>query len=187
MTVLRWLFSYLQTYGYAGASPAQSDFVEAPAAPRDGETGLTRENCRGGVDAPDAAICVGTRDRALLGVLAYSACRVEELAHVRVCDYKFSAGHLLLEIFGNGGKDRRTLLHAETVERIETWPDAAGIREEMDGCLFRAAIPAPPPGWIPQESTHATGDSVARPQVRPRALARSRGHGPLAGRSTPPA
>ena len=30
MTVLRSLFSYLQSYGYAGRNPANSDFVEAP-------------------------------------------------------------------------------------------------------------------------------------------------------------
>ena len=35
LTVLRSLFSYLQTYGYVGANPAHSDFVAAPAA-RDG-------------------------------------------------------------------------------------------------------------------------------------------------------
>jgi integrase/recombinase XerD len=43
MTVLRSLFSYLQTYGYAGSNPAHSDFVEAPPVPRDGKTvGLSR-------------------------------------------------------------------------------------------------------------------------------------------------
>src|SRR5258708_5224596 len=33
MTALRSLFSYLQAYGYAGANPAHSDFVRAPAVP----------------------------------------------------------------------------------------------------------------------------------------------------------
>ncbi len=53
LTVLRSLFSYLQTYGYVGANPAHSDFVAAPAAPRDGKTvGLTPEECRRLLDAP---------------------------------------------------------------------------------------------------------------------------------------
>jgi integrase/recombinase XerD len=38
LTVLRSLFSYLQTYGYVGTNPAHSDFVAAPSAPRDGKT-----------------------------------------------------------------------------------------------------------------------------------------------------
>ena len=47
MTVLRSLFSYLQTYGYVGVNPAHSDFVAAPAVPRDGKTvGLSPADCR---------------------------------------------------------------------------------------------------------------------------------------------
>src|SRR4051794_27712324 len=38
MTALRSLFSYLQSYGFAGENPAHSDFVEAPSVPRDGKT-----------------------------------------------------------------------------------------------------------------------------------------------------
>ena len=54
MTALRAFFSYLQTYGYCGANPAHSDFVEAPAVPRDGKTvGLSPEDCRRLLDAPD--------------------------------------------------------------------------------------------------------------------------------------
>src|SRR5437016_1831076 len=46
MTVLRSLFSYLQSYGYAGTNPAHSDFVAAPPVPRDGKTvGLSPEDC----------------------------------------------------------------------------------------------------------------------------------------------
>jgi integrase/recombinase XerD len=138
MTVLRSLFSYLQSYGYTGANPAHSDFVEAPAVPRDGKTvGLSPEDCRRLLDAPDLQSPVGVRDRALLAVLAYSACRVGEVARLKVADYKTSAGHRLLEVFGKGGKERRTPLHAEAVERLEVWLDAAHIRDEGGSPLFR--------------------------------------------------
>ena len=71
MSVLRSLFSYLQTYGYAGANPAHGDFVEAPPVPRDGKTvGLSPDDCRRLLDASAAETLVGLRDRALLGVLA---------------------------------------------------------------------------------------------------------------------
>jgi integrase/recombinase XerD len=73
LTVLRSLFSYLQTYGYVGANPAHSDFVAAPAAPRDGKTvGLTPDDCRRLLEAPSETTPAGIRDRALLGVLAYT-------------------------------------------------------------------------------------------------------------------
>ena len=138
LTVLRSLFSYLRTYGYLGANPAHSHFVAAPAVPRDGKTvGLTPEECRRLLDAPDAQTPVGIRDRAILGVLAYSACRVGELVKVRVGDYKSSGGHKILEIHGKGGKERRAPLHPEAFERLEAWLNIAAIRDDEDGPMFR--------------------------------------------------
>ncbi len=143
MTALRSLFSYLKTYGYTGANPAHSDFVEAPAVPRDGKTvGLSPEDCRRLLNAPDPATPVGIRDRAILAVLAYSACRVGELAHLSVVDYKDTGGHKVLEVLGKGNKERRIPLHPEAVERIEEWLAAAGLRDDRDGPMFRAALTA---------------------------------------------
>lgn len=138
ITALRSLFSYLQTYGYTGANPAHSDFVEAPAVPRDGKTvGLSPEDCRRLLEAPDPRTPAGIRDRAMLATLAYSACRVGELVRLRVRDYKLSGVHKILEVYGKGGKERRVPLHPEAVERIELWLDAAAIREDATGALFR--------------------------------------------------
>jgi integrase/recombinase XerD len=143
MTALRSLFSYLKTYGYAGANPAHSDFVATPAVPRDGKTvGLSPEECRKLLDAPDAATPVGIRDRAILALLAYSACRVGELARLQVGAYKTTGGHRVLEIFGKGGKERRVPLHPEAVERLEEWIDTAAVRDEAESPLFRAALTA---------------------------------------------
>jgi integrase/recombinase XerD len=138
MTALRSLFSYLQSYGYAGANPAHSDFVAAPAVPRDGKTvGLAPESCRRLLDAPDPKTPVGIRDRALLAVLAYTGCRVGELVRLRVGSYKTHGGHRILEIFGKGGKERRVPLHPESFERLDAWLETAGIRWDLRGALFR--------------------------------------------------
>ena len=140
LTVLRSLFSYLQTYGYVGANPAHSDFVTAPAAPRDGKTvGLTPEECRRLLDAPSTETPLGIRDRALLAVLAYTGCRVGEIARLRVGDYQHSVGHRVLQVTGKGGKERRVPVHPESAERLEAWLDVAGIRNQMAGPLFRPA------------------------------------------------
>src|SRR5207248_6019939 len=137
--VLRSLFSYLQTYGYTGANPAHSDFVEAPAVPRDGKTvGMLPEECRRLIDAPNTTTPAGIRDRAILALLAYSACRVGEVARLRVGDYKATGGHKVLEVFGKGGKERRIPLHPEARERLEEWLDTTAIRDDADGPLFRA-------------------------------------------------
>lgn len=122
LTVLRSLFSYLKTYGYTGANPAHSDFVDAPQVPRDGKTvALAPRDCRRLLDAPTPTTPVGLRDRALFAVLAYSACRVGELVRLQVGDYKTTAGHKVLEIRGKGGKERRVALHPEVAERLEAW------------------------------------------------------------------
>ena len=143
LTVLRSLFSYLQTYGYTGANPAHSSFVQAPSVPRDGKTvGLAPQDCRRLLEAPDLDTPVGLRDRAILGVLAYSACRVGELARLRVRDFKESGGHKILELFGKGGKERRVPLHPEAVERILAWLDKAGVRDDSYGPMFRATATA---------------------------------------------
>jgi integrase/recombinase XerD len=143
ITVLRSLFSYLQTYGYTGKNPAHSDFVAAPTVPRDGKTvGLTPEDCRRLIDVPDTSFPVGIRDRAILSVLAYSACRVGELVRLRIGDYRETGGHKVLEVFGKGGKERRVPIHAEAVERLEDWLSISAIRGDANGPLFRGTITA---------------------------------------------
>lgn len=138
LTVLRSLFSYLQTYGFVGANPAHSDFVAAPAAPRDGKTvGLTPEDCRRLLEAPATTNPAGIRDRALLAVLAYTGCRVGELTRLRVGDYQQTSGHRVVNIRGKGGKERRVPLHAEAVEKLELWLDVAGIRDHPAAPLFQ--------------------------------------------------
>lgn len=137
ITVLRSLFSYLKTYGFTGANPAHSDFVEAPAAPRDGKTvGLSPQECRRLIDTPDPSTPVGTRDRAILTLLAYSAIRVGELVKLRVGDVKTSNGHKMIEVQGKGGKPRRSGLHPEAVERLEAWLKVVGT-EPATAPLFR--------------------------------------------------
>lgn len=139
MTAIRSLYSYLQTYGYAGPNPAHGDFVDAPSVPRDGKTvALTPEDCRRLLDAADRETPVGVRDRALIGVLAYTGCRVGELCRLRVGDYKTTGTHRILEIRGKGGKERRVPLHAEAVERLEAWLDLVGRDLPLATPLFRA-------------------------------------------------
>jgi integrase/recombinase XerD len=140
MTALRSLFSYLQTYGYTGANPAHSKFVQAPAVSRDGKTvGLDPKQCRLLINAPDPETPAGIRDRAMLAVLAYSACRVGELVSLRVGSYKETGGHKVLEILGKGGKERRVPLHAEAFERLNHWLAIAAIQDDAAGPLFRPA------------------------------------------------
>lgn len=143
LTVLRSLFSYLTTFGYTGANPSHSKFVDSPKISRDGKTvGLSPEDCRRILESPDLSTPAGIRDRAILMVLAYSACRVGEISRLKVKDYREHSGHKILEVQGKGGKERRIPLHAEAFECIEQWLDAAGIRNDLAGPLFRGVLSA---------------------------------------------
>jgi len=140
MTVVRSLFSYLQIYGYTGANPAHGKFVKPPPVARDGKTvGLSPIDCRRLLEAPGQKTPIGVRDRAILGVLAYSACRVGELVKLRVSDFKSSGEHRVLAILGKGGKERTVPLHLEAVERLSAWLWVAGLDEDRPSPLFRPA------------------------------------------------
>lgn len=143
LTAIRSLFSYLQIYGYMGANPAHGKFVAAPAVPRDGKTvGLTPQECRVLLNAPDPATPVGVRDRALFAVLAYTACRVSELTGLKVGDYRTTSGHHVLGILGKGNKERTVPLHPEAFERLDAWLTVGGHREDLKGPLFRPPLTA---------------------------------------------
>jgi integrase/recombinase XerD len=156
MTVLRSLFSYLQTYGYLGLNPAHGDFVDAPAVSRDGKTvALSPADCRRLLDAPpekivregpqgreEIAVPVGTRDRAIFAILAYTGCRVGELVRLKVGSYKSNGVHKVLDIHGKGGRERQVPLHKDAEGRLEAWLDASGIRDDSGGPLFRPVIAA---------------------------------------------
>ena len=161
MTVLRSLFSYLQIYGYTGANPAHGKFVKAPPVPRDGKTvGLSPFDCRRLLEAPDQTTPIGVRDRAILGVLAYSACRVGELVKMRVSDFKMSGEHRVLAVQGKGGKERTVPLHLEAVERLSSWLVVAGLDEDRAGPLFRPAHTARGRGYDGFDRRHLTVRSV---------------------------
>lgn len=148
ITVLRSLFSYLQTYGYIGENPAHSNFVQAPAAPRDGKTvALSPADCRKMLDYPSHFTPQGMRDRALLAVLAYTGCRVGEVTRLRVGDYQQHGGHRVLNVQGKGGKERRVPLHPEAIERIELWLDAGNLRGDLATPLFRPLAKPRNEGW----------------------------------------
>lgn len=137
LSVIRSLYSFLRTYGYTGANPADTAFVAAPPVPRDGKTvALSPEDSRRLLDCPTTDTPEGVRDRAILAVLAFTGCRVGEVSRLRIGDVKQSGGHHVLEVRGKGGKERRMPLHPEAVERLTEWLAALG-ETQPGSSLFR--------------------------------------------------
>ena len=121
--------------------------------PRDGKTvGLSVADCRRLLNAPNPETPVGVRDRAIIAVLAFSACRVGELVKLRPADFKMNGVHHVLAIRGKGGKERNVPLHPEAVERLTQWLGIAGLAEDRTGPLFR-----------PTKSPRGKGQNKFRP------------------------
>jgi integrase/recombinase XerD len=126
ITVLRSLYAHLQIQGVVQTNPAHPLRVATPPVSRAGKTvGLSPEQCRSMLDAPTGLFKL--RDRAILAMLAYTGCRVGELCRMRVGDVKMTSGHMVVEIRGKGGKERRVPLHREIVMRIDAWLDQAEL------------------------------------------------------------
>ena len=83
---------------------------------------------------------VGIRDRAMLAVLGYSACRVGELVKLKVRDFRTNGEHRVLNITGKGNKERTTPLQAW--RRLRNWPAWLALPGIGDDLAY-APLPAP--------------------------------------------
>ncbi len=82
---------------------------------------------------------VGLRDRALLGVLAYTGARVGAVAKLRLADYRNLGEHRVLRFREKGGKEREIPVRHDLAVWLNEYISAADIGEEAKGPLFRAA------------------------------------------------
>jgi integrase/recombinase XerD len=105
---------------------------------------------------------MGIRDRAILAVLAYSACRVGELVTLHVGGFRTSGEHRVLTIYGKGGKERLVPLHLEAVERLSRWIEIAGIGDHRQGPLFRPVATPRGEGHDGFLCTHLTTRAVEK-------------------------
>lgn len=83
---------------------------------------------------------VGLRDRAVLGVLAYTGARVGAVAKLRLCDYRNLGEHRVLRFKEKNGKDREIPVRHDLEDWLNEYMRAAGISEDSKSKarLFRA-------------------------------------------------
>jgi integrase/recombinase XerD len=84
---------------------------------------------------------VGLRDRAVLGVLAYTGARVGAVAKLRLSDYRNLGEHRVLRFKEKGGKDREIPVRHDLAVWLNEYIEAAGVAEDSrsKAPLFRAA------------------------------------------------
>ena len=98
------------------------------------------EQARALIASVDASVgVVGLRDRAVLGVLSFTAARSGAVAKLRVEDFYHDGTQWLLRFREKGGKDRPIAVRHDLEQWLREYTKAAGITEEQKGKpLFRA-------------------------------------------------
>jgi site-specific recombinase XerD len=139
LAAIKRLFAFLVTGGVLRRSPAVE--VKGPTfARRIGATPVTSTaEVRQLLDKLPADSLVGLRDRALIGTLLFTTARIGAALRCRVGDYYQEGYGRMLCLHEKGGKEHRVPVHHQLVEYLETYLDAAGIRDERSAPLFRSA------------------------------------------------
>src|SRR3954466_3506375 len=139
LAAIKRLFAFLVTGRTLKRSPAVE--VKGPTfSRRVGATPVTStEEVRRLLDGLPVDSLVGLRDRALLGTLLFTTARIGAALRCKVGDYYQEGYGRMLRLHEKGGKEHRVPVHHQLVEYLETYLDAAGLREEHSSPLFRSA------------------------------------------------
>jgi site-specific recombinase XerD len=82
---------------------------------------------------------LGLRDRALIGIMAYSFARVGAVTKMKVGDYFVQGRRRLVRLHEKGGKEHDVPCHHNLDHFLDEYIEAAGIADDVDGYLFRTA------------------------------------------------
>ncbi len=139
LAAIRTLFDFLVTGHVVAMNPAAS--VKGPkVVVRKGKTPvLSAEETGHLLDSLPTDSIIGLRDRALLGVLAYSIARVTAVISMDVQDYFSQGKRYWFRLHEKGGKYHEVPVHHCAEEYVDEYLDAAGIAIEKKTPLFRSA------------------------------------------------
>jgi site-specific recombinase XerD len=137
LAAIRMLFDFLVVGQIVPVNPAAS--VRGPKhVVKKGKTPvLTAEEARQLLDGIDLRNISGLRDRALIGVLVFSFARVSAAIGMNVGDYFPQGRRMWFRLHEKGGKHHDIPSHHNAQEYVDAYIDAAGIREQQQGPLFR--------------------------------------------------
>jgi len=130
-------FDYMVVKQVMPASPAVS--VRGPKYSQAiGKTPyLTAEETRTLLDAIDTSHVIGLRDRAIVALMVLQFSRVSALINMQVKDYYCQGKRSHFRFFGKGGEEFSMPAHHKAEEFTDEYLDAARIRDERNGPLFR--------------------------------------------------
>lgn len=134
---IRHLFDWLVIGQVVPTNPAAS--VRGPShSVRRGKTPVLDPNeARRLLDAIDVTTPIGLRDRALIGLMAYSFARIGAALAMRVEDAFVQNRRLWVRLHEKGGKRHEMPCHHNLEEYLIAYLDGCELRDDRKGPLFR--------------------------------------------------
>lgn len=130
-------FRYLLRHGAAGLNPF--DNMERPQVPKESETrGMSEEELNRFLACAQQQ--ESARTYALLSLMATTACRVSSVIGAELSGLSHDKGHRVIDLPVKGGKLKRFVLPAVTIEAIKAWRAERGGEP---GRLFLTAAGKP--------------------------------------------
>ena len=138
LSAVKHLFDWLVTGQIVPHNPAAS--VRGPKHQvATGKTPvLTSEETRQILDSIPSSSVVGLRDRALIGVMAYSFARISAVLKLDVLHYTPRGKRWWLIFAEKGGKHHEVPCHHLLEQMLDAYIDAAGIAQDRRSPLFRS-------------------------------------------------
>jgi integrase/recombinase XerD len=138
LAAIRMLFDFLVVGQILPVNPASS--VRGPKfTSRTGKTPvLTAQETRSLLESIESDTLIGLRDRALIGVMVFSFARIGATLDMDVEDYFVQGKHWRFRLHEKGGRRHEVVAHHNAEELLDDYLDAAGIRDEKNGPIFRS-------------------------------------------------
>jgi integrase/recombinase XerD len=138
LAAIRMLCDYLVVNGVLRMNPAAAVRGPKHSAKRGKTPVLTGAEARAFLDAIETTTVIGLRDRALVGVMVYTFGRVGAVSRMRVEDYYPQGKRWWFRLHEKGGKRHELPAHHLAETYVAAYLDAAGVRDDRQGWLFRA-------------------------------------------------
>jgi integrase/recombinase XerD len=138
LAAIRMLGDHLVVTGVLRMNPAAAVRGPKHSAKRGKTPVLSGAEARAFLDAIDTETLIGLRDRALVAVMVYTFGRVGAVTRMRVEDYFPQGKRWWFRLHEKGGKRHEVPAHHLAEGYVDAYLDAAGLREDRKGWLFRA-------------------------------------------------